>query len=68
MQLEDLECTSNAVRVQLDCYLNITYNPCFTLLEQTRVQFDKFVCWGAQECNQNVSNAVGIQQQYLECS
>ena len=33
MQLEDLECTSNAVRVQLDCCTNIAPNPRSTLLE-----------------------------------
>ena len=61
MQLEDLECTSNAVRVQLDCYMNIARNV-------THVQFHKFVCWIAQESNQNVLNAVGMPQEYLESS
>ena len=34
MQLEELECTSNAVGVQLDCCTNIAPNPCSTLLER----------------------------------
>ena len=71
MQLEDLlECTSNAVRVQLDgsCCTNISLNPRFTLLEVTHVQFGSFLRWSAQECDWNVSNVIGTPYEYLECN
>ena len=68
MQLEDLECTSNAVRVQLDCCTNISLNPRFTLLEGTHVQFGRFLRWSAQECDWSVLNVVGTPYEYLERS
>ena len=67
MQLEDLECTSHAVRVQLDCCTNISLNPHFTLLEGTHVQLGMFLRWSGQECDwKNVSNVVGTPYEYLE--
>ena len=66
MKLEDLECTSNAVGVQLDCCTNISLNPRFTLLEGTHVEFGRFLGWSAQECDWNVSNVVGTPYEYLE--
>ena len=32
------------------------------------MQFGKFLCWSAQECNQNVSHVVGMSYEYLERS
>ena len=34
----------------------------------THMQFGKFLCWSAQECNQNVSHVVGMSYEYLERS
>ena len=70
MQLEALECTSNAVRLQMDYYTNrllpkLHVPHCWNV---TQVQVDKFICWSAHKCDQNISNAVGMPYKSLKCS
>ena len=70
-----LECTSNALRVQLDCCTNIAPNPRSTLLECNSCNLAGFYVGVAKnaigtfqmllECHTNVWNAVGMK---LECS
>ena len=75
MQQEDLECTSNAVRVQLDCCTNIAPNPRSMLLERNSRAVWQVVMLACpriikdhQECDWNISNVVGMSYEYLERS
>ena len=64
MQQEDLECTSNAVRVQLDCCTNIAPNPRSTLLERNSRAIWQVVMLA---CPRIIKNATGTFQMLLEC-
>ena len=64
MQQEDLECTSNAVRVQLDCYANIAPNPRSTLLERNSRAIWQVVMLA---CPRIIKDAIGTFQMLLEC-
>ena len=65
MQLEHFKCSRSAVSIAARILPQIHVPRCWNV---THVQFGRFLGWSAQECDWNVSNAVGMFYESLERS